>query len=311
MAEEEFRMLLDVNLGHDMAYYEYLTNIRGVQRIMSGSDLEDDNNNYSSEQRHLSPVWLAWRSIAGASEHAGFAEHMRYVTTGGVVDRPQSSLARATLLGAARAIYLLAPDDAKERAIRAARLANAESEDAARMIKNVNSQLDPDEFIGNLEKYSSEIATAATRVLKSSGENPKSKISETELICSAIREMPQAPPDSIEQALTLWNRASGVAHARSWIWDLSGGIVPRNDFIGTWHIPVVMLCRAWHLWNLRRGEPSFPQQAPRLWEPERYRWGKLPRRKSWKKLIVPSKNALAIAIHGLVARTLPGQQERE
>lgn len=85
---------LDGGYGHAMAYFGHLvaSDVRSVHRNPN-SQLAAHDRNHSDAEQHLNPTFLAWRSLASAGEHAGFAEHMRYITGGGVVARPHASLA--------------------------------------------------------------------------------------------------------------------------------------------------------------------------------------------------------------------------
>jgi hypothetical protein len=215
MTGEEMMQSLDHFLGMDMAYFSTLAGDPKATVTLPGNELESQMAQYTDEQNHLNPAYLAWRAIANASEHAGFAEHMRYVTSGGVVPRPHASLARVSLLGAARAVFILSPDDSRERAVRAARLANAEAQDARRMIDNWSSQAGPEDLLGGLEHQAQDLAQEAARILIAADQNGGSKIDETSLLREAVAALSVSPPDGEEQILTLWNRISGVAHARS------------------------------------------------------------------------------------------------
>jgi len=272
MNSEEQEKARDRSVGLDMAYFSaQSTRIESVS-VAAGSDLDSHAGSFTDLQEHLNPTYVAWRAIASASEHAGFAEFARFASRGGVVARPNGSLARAALLGAAKAIYLLSPDDPGERVVRAARLANTEAADAERMIQNWGAQDNPVGTLGNLVEQSQDLATEAARILMSAGVNGGSKINETELLKAAVAALPVAPFDSEVQALTLWNRLSGVAHSRAWTWSVPTGVVPREDFVETWYLPVVLLAEAWRLWNLRRGASSTPHSAPDYWEPDPRRW---------------------------------------
>src|SRR5699024_5867482 len=86
--------------GVSMAYFGHLTTMPDSLAVNPNSPLATHNRRHGEAQQHLNPSALAWRGIASAGEHAGFAEHMRYVTGGGIVTHPQTSLARTVLLGA-------------------------------------------------------------------------------------------------------------------------------------------------------------------------------------------------------------------
>lgn len=280
MTDEEFEWMRDYAVGLEMAYFSELSTSRESISVTPGSDLDACSGWITEHQEHLSPKHVAWRAIGSASEHAGCAEFTRFATKGGVVPRTNGSLARTALLGAAKAIYLLAPDDPYERRIRAARLANSEAADAQRMIQNWSAQDSPDGSLGDLILQSQNLAAEAAQILADAGINSGSKISETELLKVVVLALSDKPDDAEEQVLTLWNRLSGIAHARSWTWSIPSGLVPREDFVGTWFIPVTFLGEAWRLWNSRRGSSSTPHTAPSGWKPNPRRW----RKKQWRTL---------------------------
>lgn len=277
MKREEKLAALDHHIGIEMAYFSELSSTPEASRTRTGSEMDHHIQQYSDLQQHLNPAYLAWRSLASASEHAGFAEHMRYVTTGGVVMRPQSSLGRVSLLGAARALFVLRPDDPKERQIRSARLANQESKDAQRMLDTWGTQVDMDPvFLSDLEDQTRKLADAAAELLAEASLRATGSINEVSMLKKVVEETEGFPIDAEAQALALWNRLSGVSHARSWIWSTPYGTNPRFDFLGTWTIPTALMTEAWRLWNLRRGDSTIPHLVPDEWQPNRERWGKTP-----------------------------------
>lgn len=280
MNEDESRQAMndqEHNLGVLMAYYCQLGSTAEATRTNPGSELDKHSGDYTDSQQYLNPAPLVWRAIASAGEHAGFAEHMRFITTGGVVFRPQASLARVTFLGAARALYILMPDDPNERGIRAAKLANQEANDAQRMLNAWQSQTDAHpQFLGDLHEQTQEVADFAAQILVNAGLRERSTIDETSMIKEVVSQLSDVPIDAEEQVLALWNRLSGVSHARSWTWSMPTGEVPQSDFVHTWSIPIHLLSKAWELWNLRRDGSTIPNLPPEYWEPDRSRWGKVP-----------------------------------
>jgi hypothetical protein len=230
----------DHNLGIMMAYFSQLASRPEASRTNPGSDFDKYSRDYTDSQQYLNPAYLVWRAIASAGEHAGFAEHMRFITTGGVVPRPQASLARVTFLGAARALYVLMPDSPTERVIRAAKLANQEANDAQRRLDAWRSQTDSQPgFFGDLDKQTREVADSAGQILVNAGLRERSTIDETSMIKEVVSQLSDAPEDAEEQVLALWNQLSGVSHARSWTWSIPSGVVPQSDFVQTWTIPFI------------------------------------------------------------------------
>lgn len=267
----------DRTLGVMMAYFSQLASTPEASETIPGSELDKHYRQYPDSQQYLNPAYLAWRAFASASEHAGFAEHMRFITTGGVVPRPQTSLARVTLLGAARALYVLMPDDPCERIIRAAKLANQEAKDARRMLEAWQNQThtQPD-FLGDLESQTREVADSAEKILVDAGLPEGSTINEISMLKNVVSQLSDVPSDAEEQLVALWSQLSGVSHARSWTWSVLSGEVPQFDFVHIWTIPVDLLAAAWEFLNLRRGGSTIPNLPPEYWQPDRRRWGKIP-----------------------------------
>ncbi|WP_453984291.1 hypothetical protein [Brevibacterium casei] len=269
---------LDEGYGIAMAYYGHLASLPDAAAVNPQSPLATHNRRFTDSQEHLNPTYLAWRALASASEHAGFAEHMRYVTSGGVVVRPQTTLARATLLGAARALYVLEPDGGKDRSARAAKLANQESKDAQRMLDVWNDQTGvPPEFLADLEQQTNELAGGAAKILTGAGFKERTSINESEMLTEVAPRLSTVLNEPESKMLAFWNRASGVSHARSWTWNTPHGrIHPQFDFIDTWAVPIELLAKAWELWNRRRGVNTPSALPTESWMPDRDRWGPLP-----------------------------------
>lgn len=198
---------------------------------------------------------------------------MRYVTGGGIVTRPQTSLARTTLLGASRVIYLLSPDNASERIVRAAKIANQEAKDAKRMLNAWSEEGETSAtFLGDLDYQTSQLAEEAAQNLVKAGLTEKSSINETEMLAAVAPELSEYYDDAEAEIMMFWNRASGVAHARAWTWSTHWGLThPQVDFVSTWQLPMLLLTRAWAIWNIRRGESQYPHLPPDGWEPDRER----------------------------------------
>lgn len=129
-------------------------------------------------------------------------------------------------------------------------------------------------LLGQLVYQTSQLAEGAARILAKAGLNEKSSITETEMLVAVAPEMSGYFEDAEAEILQFWNRASGVAHARAWTRSAPWGRTrPQVDFVSTWQLPVLLLTRAWEIWNNRRGEPDHPHFPPDGWEPDRERWG--------------------------------------
>lgn len=266
---------MDAGYGFAMAYFGHLSSLPEAADVGPGSQLAAHNRHYSNSQEYLNPTYLAWRSLAIAGEHAGFAEHMRYITGGGIVDRPQTTLARVTLLGAARAIYVLEPEVASERISRAAKLAMTEATDAQRMLDAWEQQSDvPAVFRDDIEHQTKDLAQSAGKILVNAGLKERTTINESSLLAAVAPQLSDVLNEPDNEILTFWNRASGVSHARSWVWStINGRIHPQFAFLDAWSTPVELLAKAWGLWNLRRGLTDPPDIPSEDWEPDRSRFG--------------------------------------
>lgn len=272
--QEEELERMDAGYGVAMAYFGELASLPTAADVDPGSQLAAHNRNYTEKQQYLNPSYIAWRSIASAGEHAGFAEYMRHITGGGVVDRPQTTLARVTLLGAARAIYVLESDAASERVTRAAKIARTEATDAQRMLDAWAGQTDvPTVLIDDVELQTKDLATSAGAILLKTGLKERTTISESSMLVSVAPQLSDVLADPASRVLTFWNRASGVSHARSWVWStINGKVNPRFDFLDAWATPVELLVKAWGLWNVRRGLGDPLHMPPDDWEPDRGRY---------------------------------------
>ncbi|WP_154402041.1 hypothetical protein [Ornithinimicrobium cavernae] len=228
--------------------------------------------------RTLNPAVLAWRSLVSAGEHAGLGEHVHWATSGGVVQRPQTSLARTAMLGAARAIYVLEPEGVEEQRVRAAQLANQEARDAQKILDHWS---DTPYVQGRVfEKLADQVdglADAAAEILRQAGRPPGSHVSESDLLRKVQHTIQDhlTWPDSA--VLSYWFMASGTAHARSWVWEHEFQ-TPAESFVDVWSIPVGFLKQAWTLWNKRRGLDNPQPTPPNGWEADRSAWGPLPGR---------------------------------
>lgn len=232
---------------------------------ISRQDLESQDDDPLLE---INLAVLAWRSLASAGEHAGLAHWLHQSTGGGVVPRPQMSLARAAMLGAARAIYLLQPDDETERSLRAARLANQEVKDARDYLTVYASiQGDHGQGVIDLRGYFDAVKAAAEKVLTDVGNKPDSHMDDTALLKKAAPVLADGSEHPELAVMSAWRKGSAVAHGRSWIWGaLPDHAHPAEKFVTVWSVPVGLMGHAWVLWNLRRGLDNPPAYPPAGWE---------------------------------------------
>lgn len=213
----------------------------------------------------LEVVRLAWRSLAAACEHAGAGYVLHEATHKGVIPFPQLSLARAAMLGSARTIYLLEPEDPNERLVNAARLTNKEVRDSRGLYKKAKAQARAEDGaeLAAIDRALASLESVAQEVLRSAGFNPASTITETDLLDRVSHHLEAGMPDSSIGVHFAWRYGSGAAHARNWVWG-SGGMLsgnPTEQFAVIWSVPLGLTGVAWELWNIRRGL-NEPQVLP-------------------------------------------------
>lgn len=236
-------------------------------------DLEAQQDNPLIE---LNAAPLAWRALASAGEHAGLAQRVHQMSRGGVVMRPQMSLARGAMLSSARAIYLLQPDDGTERDVRAAQLANQEVKDARDYLKVLatahQGDQEPD-ALQAISRYFDTVKEAAEGVLAASGRSPDSRMGETALLKAVAPVLADGMEHPEYGVMSAWRKGSAVAHGRSWVWGaLPDDAHPAQEFVTVWSVPLGLMGHAWTLWNLRRGSDSPPAYPPDDWDLDPALW---------------------------------------
>ncbi len=216
-----------------------------------GSDL--DQQLFANS--HHSTGLVAWRALGTAGEHAGLAF---YVTqpTGAVPTKPYLSLARATLLGAARALYVLEPDDAHEREVRTLRLLRTEAQDVLYVVEDAETATGVTAETKEDRKAAEDLLAECEAALKA--RNEKSwKIRETEMLKAVAPLMPPGSKDPLRSVMTVWRWGSGTAHARAWTWETDFEDEPSKvQFLVIWSNAMGLMEAAWDLWCKRRGDDT-------------------------------------------------------
>lgn len=275
----EFIQALDEHCLLHMAYWgEQVTRTESTAKA-PGSVIQQLWEELEAQQEpllDLNVAVLAWRSIASAGEHLGLAHRVHQTTKGGVVPRPQMSLARGALLSAARAIYLLQPDSAIERNVRAAQLANQEVKDAGDFLQ-VWAAIDEDgELATDLEQtstYFNALKSAAQNRLVAAGRKPDSRMGETALLKAVAPVLADGMEHPEFGVMSAWRKGSGAAHGRSWVWGaLPDGLHPAEEFVAIWSVPVGLMGHAWTLWNQRRESEMPPAYPPPGWDVDPSVW---------------------------------------
>lgn len=263
-----------------MAYWgEQVARSASINRA-SGSVIqhlwEDLEAQQGTPLLELNAALLAWRGLASAGEHAGLAHRVHQMSRGGVVMRPQMSLARGAMLSSARAIYLLQPQDGTERGVRAAQLANQEVKDARDYLKVLSEAREGDEEPDGLDAISRHfdaVKAAAEGVLAAAGRRPDSRMDETALLKAVAPVLADGMEHPEFGVMSAWRKGSAAAHGRSWVWGaLPDDAHPAQEFVTVWSVPLGLMGHAWTLWNLRRGSDSPPAYPPPDWDLDPALW---------------------------------------
>ncbi|WP_068200537.1 hypothetical protein [Isoptericola dokdonensis] len=218
--------------------------------ITPGSDLARDGSRKLPGGRVLGKV--VWRALATAGEHAAAAGHLLRAYDNAVFAKPNLTWARTTLVGAAKALYVLDPDDADERRVRALRLLRAESADVHRLIKVWQGEGALDQ---ELSKAADELQQDSEAALVSMQQKPGSQISESALLEAVAHHLDGGPANPLARVQELWNTTSGIAHARTWAWDTGlEDSTGAEQVVRIWILPIDLMYSAWELWNQRRGK---------------------------------------------------------
>ncbi|MEV8239963.1 hypothetical protein AB0O90_07000 [Microbacterium testaceum] len=214
--------------------------------VASGSDLDQD----TALPGGLTPARLAWRAIGTAGEHLAAMHHMLITSDNGVRAKPYLTLARATMLGAAKAIFVLEPDMALDRRTRSLRLLRAEIEDLHRLVsdweKSSRAVTDARDAVDDLRRE-------CQQELRNADVKADSVVSETDLLVAVAPHLHGGTRDPLASIMDVWRLSSATAHARTWSWD--SGLEdeePLTQYLRIWSVPVGLLEESWVLWNKRR-----------------------------------------------------------
>lgn len=199
---------------------------------------------------------FAWRSLGTAGEHLGAGHYMTISSGGGVRTKPYLSLARATMLGAARALFLLEPISSLDRRRRALQLLRAEAMDLHRLVADWESVAGSTSVVAARTEVD-HFRQECERELVRSGLKPGSVMSETSLLLEVAHHLDDGVPDPTASVMDVWRLSSATAHARTWFWD--SGLEDEDylvQHVRIWSVPVGLMEAAWGLWNVRRAEPT-------------------------------------------------------
>lgn len=221
-------------------------------RLAAGSDLVRD----PALPGGVEVSRLAWRALGTAGEHVGLLSHCVASSDGGVFAKPYLSLARVTMLGAARALYVLEPDTADGRRVRGLQLLRAEANDVSQVVADWEAATRGQD-LSQAREAADQFKAECERELTSVGRKPGSVMSETALLGVVAPQLADGLSDPKSSLLQLWRLSSGTAHARIWAWDTPlEDDDPLTQYVAIWSMPMGMLERAWVLWNTRRGHEA-------------------------------------------------------
>lgn len=205
------------------------------------------------------PARVVWRAFGTAGEHAGAAHSAVELTGGGVRTKPFLTAARTVMLGAARALFVLEPDDPTEREVRALQLLRAEAHDLDRLIADWETSTGSvDAGWAKARQDADDFRTACETQLLARGKRSGSKISETDLLTRVAPHLSGGTQhDPLIIVMNLWRLGSGTAHARSWAWDSGLEDEPfAVQMAAVWTVPMGLMEAAWILWCERRGSTA-------------------------------------------------------
>lgn len=218
----------------------------GSNQVHPGSSLASESDPVSG----ISMAAAIWRPLARAGEEFIYVASVIDATRGGAFSRPYYVGARAALLGAARAMWLLEPESADERHVRCLRLLNNEADDVLRLVKGLREDWPEAERseLRSLETESQTLAKSVGDALSAAGHNPKSGIKETEVIRAVAPLLGNGMDKPVEATMHLWRVSSGLAHARIWAFDADPGRHAQESTQLAWSIPAGLAEHAWGRW---------------------------------------------------------------
>ncbi|WP_157621777.1 hypothetical protein [Serinicoccus hydrothermalis] len=207
-------------------------------------------------RRHHNTGLVAWRALGTAGEHAGLA-HLVTAGTGGVPSKPYLSLARATLLGSARALYVLEPEKLQDREVRTLRLLRSEANDVLNVVRDAEESAGVTRDTEMARTEAEQFVSDCEAALQSHGQKAGSSIKETEMLKLVAPLMPPGSKDPLHSVMTLWRMGSGTAHARTWTWDTDfEEQASEVQFLVMWSNVMGLMEAAWDLWCQRRGDDT-------------------------------------------------------
>jgi hypothetical protein len=197
---------------------------------------------------------LAWRSLKSAVEHLGLmVDTMR--RTQAVWPSPYASLVRTALLGSAHVVWMLHPEDSRERVIRGIVLAR----DEYVQMHKLTTELHMDEAGG--EAHS--LAVVARPVAKNLQQDAENRLEDlgvsrrlgvtaTAVILETARLLNTPTVEYHHGVLGVWRYSSGVVHAKAWPDDIMPPLAdPEEQLLFLLASPVLMTQMAFELWDRR------------------------------------------------------------
>ena len=212
-------------------------------KVAPGSDIEDDKVLPGG----LEVARLTWRALGTAGEHAGLVAHIVASSSGGVFAKPYLSLARTTMLGAARALYVLEPDAPVDRRARALQLLRTEATDTHKVVGDWEASVATgDQGVRDARAVVDQFRTDCERELVAAGKKAGSVMTETALLAAVAPHLSEGVLDPEASLMHLWRLSSATAHARTWSWS-----APLED-----EDPMMQYA---HIWDCPGTAPGLPR----------------------------------------------------
>lgn len=237
---------------------EWLTRVndpdQGYQLTRPGGSLQSDEILPST---HWQPAHLAWRALAAGCENLGTISEYLTLTKRSIMVKPFAAMSRVALLGAAKCVYLMEPNDPAVRHRRFLQLVNDEVHSINLMVDDVTEGLDTSSEFAEIRSYMVTLRVIGRELSTAAGLTKETRrLRETALLEEVSHVLDVFGAPSRMAVMDTWRYTSGIAHAQAWHWDLfpQGETPPDVQLNRLILASGRMTQRAWDFWNLRRHE---------------------------------------------------------
>lgn len=227
---------------------------QGYQLTRPGGSLDTDE---PLPTTHWQPAHLAWRALAASCENLGTISEYLTLTNKAIMVKPFAAMSRVALLGAAKCVYLMEPDDRAARHRRFLQLVNDEVHSVNLMVEDVPEGLDTSSEFERIKSYVADLKATGRRLSTAAGLTSETRrLRETALLEEVSHVLDVFGASSRMAVMDAWRYTSGIAHAQSWHWDLfpQGETPPDLQLNRLVLASGRMTQRAWDFWELRRQE---------------------------------------------------------